>query len=90
MDVPELGVELELHLAAVLYHSHSNTGYKPQPRVVAMLDPKTNEWGQGSNLHPHRDNIRSLTHCATMGTLPFSYIALIPDPLTILNKLMKP
>ena len=29
------------------------------------------EWGQGSNLHPHRENIRSLTCWVTMGTRLF-------------------
>ena len=41
MEVPWLGVELELQLLA-LYHSHSNTGSEPhlQPmlQLVAMVD----------------------------------------------------
>ena len=55
-----------------LCHSHSNTGSKlnlwPPPQLAATPDPKPIEQGQGWNLHPHRDNFRSLTHGATMGT----------------------
>ena len=36
--------------------------------AMAMLDLKPTEPSQGSNLHPHRDNIGSLTHRATKGT----------------------
>ena len=29
--------------------------------AIAMCDPQPTEQGQGLNLHPHRDNVRSLT-----------------------------
>ena len=45
-------------VATGLCHSHSNTRSKlclwPIPQLMAMLDPQPTEWGQGSNLHPHR------------------------------------
>ena len=41
----------------------------PTPQLVAMQDPYPTEKDQGSNPHPHRDNIRSLTHWATKGAL---------------------
>ena len=53
-------------------HSHSNTGSKlplwPTLKLVKMLDAQPTDWGQGLNQNSHRDNIRSLTHWATMGT----------------------
>ena len=30
--------------------------------------------GQGLNPHPHKDNVRSLTHRATMGTLTLRFL----------------
>ena len=58
--------------AAGLCHNHSNAGSKPclrpTPQLAAMLGPSSTERGQGLNLHPHRDNARSLTHWATTGT----------------------
>ena len=54
-----------------LYHSHDNTRSElnlwPTLQLAAMLD----EWGQGSNLHPHRDYVGFLIHWATTGT-PYS------------------
>ena len=43
MEVPRLGVELELYIAFGLHHSYSNVGSKPglrhKPQLTAMLDP---------------------------------------------------
>ena len=58
--------------SAGLCHSYSNTGTQPHPpltpQLKEMLDSSLTERCQGSNLHPHGDNIRSLTCWATMGT----------------------
>ena len=55
-----------------LHHSHGNTRSEPNLgaslQLVALPDPQPTERGQGSNLHLHRDHVRSLTHWATMGT----------------------
>ena len=52
--------------AAVLCHNHSNAGSKPHLQIAlklaAILDHQPTERGQRSCLHPHRDNVRSLTH----------------------------
>ena len=44
-------------VAASLCHSHSNTRSEPHlwptSQLTAMPDPKSTEWGQGSNLPPH-------------------------------------
>ena len=45
----------------------------PTPQFAVMPDTKPTERGQGSNPHPHRDNIRSLTHWATVGTPYFTF-----------------
>ena len=43
--------------AAGQHQSHSNTRSEPHlwhmPQLVATLDPKLTEWGQGLNPHPH-------------------------------------
>ena len=43
--------------AARLHNSHSNMGSKqslwPTPQLMAMADPWSTEWGQGSNPYPH-------------------------------------
>ena len=56
MEVPRLGVQSELQLPG-LHHSHSNVGselrQQPIPQLMATLDSKPTERGQGSNLHPH-------------------------------------
>ena len=58
--------------AAGLHHSHSNTRSEPHLRFMLQLaakpDPYSTEWGQRLNLHPHGDNVRSLTCWATRGT----------------------
>ena len=45
-------------VVAGIYHSHGNMGSEPHlqptPQLRAALDPQPTEWGQGSNLHPHR------------------------------------
>ena len=55
MEVPRLGVELELQ-AACLHHSHSKTGSEPHlrtiPQLTTMLCPYPTKQGQGLNLHP--------------------------------------
>ena len=57
MEVPRLGVKLELQLMAYVCHSHSSKESEPHLQPVAQLtttlDPQTTEQGQGSNLHPH-------------------------------------
>ena len=86
MEVPRVGVELELQLPAYAtaiatpdlswvcgqHHSHCNTRSEPRLQPMSQLtttrDPSPAEWGQGLNLHPHKDNVRSLTCWATMGT----------------------
>ena len=52
MEVPRLGVKLKLLLPA--YH-----------RFVAMPDLEPTAWGQESNWHPHRDDVRFLICWAT-------------------------
>ena len=43
--------------AAGLHHSHGNAGsephLRPTPQLMATLDPRATERGQGSNPHPH-------------------------------------
>ena len=43
--------------AAGLHHSHRNMGstphLRPTPQLMARLDPRPTEWGQGLNWHPH-------------------------------------
>ena len=55
-----------------LCHSHGNNGSElhlhPMLQLMATLYPVCTEWGQGSNLHSHRDNVGSLTQWAMMGT----------------------
>ena len=57
MDVPKLGVRLDLSTATSLHHSHSNARSKPHlqpaPQFRAMLNPQPIEQGQGLNSHPH-------------------------------------
>ena len=55
MEIPGVGVELDLQLPA---YSTACSNAKSSPSGP----------GQGSNLHPHRDNNGSLTLWATMGT----------------------
>ena len=43
--------------AVHLRHGHTGSEW-----LTAMQDPKLTEQGQGSNPHPHRDNIGSLAH----------------------------
>ena len=43
MEVPRLGIKLELQL-------------QPTVQLVATLDPLPTQRGQGSNPHPQRDN----------------------------------
>ena len=48
-------------VAAGLCHSQSNTGselnLQPTPKLGAMPDLQAMEQGQGSNIHPHGENI---------------------------------
>ena len=46
---------------------------RPMLQLVAKLDPEPTEWGQGSNTHPHRDNVVFLTLWATMDAPTFFY-----------------
>jgi len=55
MEVPRLGVEVELMLPA-----YTTATARPDlsrvcdpPQLMAMLDPSPTEQGQGSNPHPH-------------------------------------
>ena len=61
-----------LNPPASLHHSQNNTRSKPQVgptlQLATMLDPYSTEQGQGSDPHPHRDGVRSLTHWATTET----------------------
>ena len=71
MEVPRLESESELQLPnyttttatldpSHIFDLHCNLQQRP------ILKPT--KWGQGSTLHPHRDNIGSFTCWATMGT----------------------
>ena len=55
--------------AAGLHHSHSNTQSEPRlqptPQLMAMLDPRPTDQGQGSNL---MDASWIRVHCTTTGT----------------------
>ena len=64
MEVPGVGVKSELHLP-------------PKQQLMATLDPKPTEQGQGLNPHPHGDNVRFLTHLATMETLRIIFFFLM-------------
>ena len=69
MEVPGLGVELELQLRPVpqpLQHQSCLCDLCCSLRQHRNLNPT--EQGQVSNLYLHRDNIGSLTCCATRGT----------------------
>ena len=69
MDIPRIGVELESHqpTAPGLHHSHSNARSKsclqPTPQLRAMQDPRSTEWSQGLNLHPHGYKLDSFLLC---------------------------
>ena len=56
MEVPRLGVYLELQLlaytTATAMPDPSHVGHL-QPHLTAMPDPQPTERGQGSNLQPH-------------------------------------
>ena len=56
MEIPTLGSQIRT-TAASLHHSHSNLGSEPHlwptPQLMAMPDPWTTEWDQGSNSHLH-------------------------------------
>ena len=55
MEVPRLGIELELHQLA-LYHSHSNAGSEPYllptPQIMATVDPLTHWARTGMVMDP--------------------------------------
>ena len=55
MEVPRLGVKLELQLPA--HTSESNVGFKlcppPPPQLTATLHPQPSERGQEYNPDPH-------------------------------------
>ena len=56
MEVPRLGVELELQ-TSVLHQNHSNAGsepcLQPTPQLTATPDRQPTEQGQGLNPQPH-------------------------------------
>ena len=64
-----------------LHCSHSNIGSEPhlwpKLQLETMLDSWLTDWGQGLNLHPHRDNVRSLTCWATARASHYSFFFLI-------------
>ena len=67
MEVPSWGSNWSLQPLAYSW-------IQAKPRLWPMLvtpDPYSTEWGQGLNLHSHRDNIGSLTHWAILGTPVF-------------------
>ena len=80
MEVPRLGTvdtasELQHQIGAVatgLHHSHNNMGSKlrlcPIPQLMATLDPRPTEQGQGSDPHPWGYWLDHFL-CATMGSL---------------------
>ena len=57
VEVPRLGGRIGAAAAASLHHSHSNAGYElhlqPIPQLMATLDPRPTEQGQGLTPHPH-------------------------------------
>ena len=55
MEVPRLGIKLELQLLAyAIAHSTTATAcLRPTPQLTATLDPQPTEWGQRPNLYPH-------------------------------------
>ena len=57
VEVPRIGVELELQLPAYTTATEirdpSELCLWPIPELMAMLDLQPTEWGQGWNLHPH-------------------------------------
>ena len=63
--------------AAILHHSHSNTGseahLRPTPQLTATPDPQPIEFGQGSN-HILMDTSWIHFCCAATGT-PFAHIS---------------
>ena len=63
IEVPRLGVKLELQL----HHRHSNTGselhLQPIPHLMATLDPWPTERGQGWNPQPHGSQSDSFLLC---------------------------
>ena len=58
-----------------LCHSHSNAvselHLRPRPQIAAIPDPQATQWGQESNLYPHRDNVVFLICWATTGLYSF-------------------
>ena len=74
IEVPEPGVESELHLQPTSAAAFSN------------VRSFTHWMGQGSNPNPYRDNVKSWTHWATMGTLrPILLQLLIYNCFSLLN-----
>ena len=68
MEVPRLGVELELQLLQGHTNARSEPHLRPMPQLVAMPDPQPTERSQGSNLHPHGYYVGFLAHWTTRGT----------------------
>ena len=68
-EVSRLGVKWA---AAGLPHSQGKPGsesyLKPMLQLMERLDPQPTELGQGSNLHPARENVEFLTRGDTTGT----------------------
>ena len=80
---PRLGVQLEQQLRPMPWPQQ----HQIQAKSATYSAAYSNAWfliadqGQGSNPHPHIDNVRSLTHWAIMGTpalsiLKFLYLCL--------------
>jgi len=56
MEVPRLGVQLELQLLAYTTATATwiqATSAVSTPQLIAMPDPQLSERGQGLNLYPH-------------------------------------
>ena len=65
-EVPRLGVELE---PMPQPQQHQIQAVSVTWTAACSNTRSFTEWGQRWNLHPHRDNIGSLTHWSTMRTL---------------------
>ena len=75
--------------AASLSHSHSNMALEPHmqltPQLTATLDQWPTEWGQGSNLHPHRyySDLFLLCHDRNSPYINFKWVILLLKILTL-------
>ena len=73
MQVPGPGAESELQLRTTPQPQQHQVEAASATYSTASGNAEflIHEWGQGLNLHPHRDNIRFLTHSATVVTPKF-------------------